>query len=291
LARLRLTELETIPVKEQVKSGLRKLGLYKPAAHAYGISLAFAAKAKDALQFLISPVQNFGYKRQGPPDGLPLPPIRLVHLVTNAYRYDHFYQSGIVGAQCIRSILAKNHFEIDAFRNILDFGCGCGRMMRQWKNMNGPQLFGTDYNPVLVAWCQKNLPFAEFSVNRFSARLEYRDGYFDFIYAISVFTHLTEEGGLRWIAELGRVLKPGGVLYLTVMGPMRAHYLPKGLRDRFEAGRLVVVAEESAGQNPCAAFHPEQYVRNTLAMGWRVLDYVPGGALDASQDAYLLQKL
>lgn len=278
-------------MKEKIKTGLKALGLYRPAAHAYGICLAFTAKAKDLVLFLISPVQNYGFKRRNLPDELPLPPIRLVHLVTNAWRYDHFCQSGIVGAQCIRGILAKNNTKLEAFGNILDFGCGCGRMMRQWKSLNGPRLYGTDYNPQLVAWCQKNLPFAEFSVNRFSAQLGYRDGLFDFIYAISVFTHLTEEGGLRWIAELARVLKPGGVLYVTVMGSIRARYLPKELRDRFEAGRLVVVAEESAGQNLCAAFHPELYVRSTLANGWRVLDYVPGGARDASQDVYLLQKL
>jgi SAM-dependent methyltransferase len=278
-------------VKEKLKRGLKIIGLYKPVARVYGICRVVVSKAKDLLLLLISPVWNYSYKRRGAPDGLPLPPIRLVHLVTNTYRYDHYYQSGIIGAQCITGILGKNEFEINSFRKILDFGCGCGRMMRHWMNLNGPLLFGTDYNPLLIAWCRENLPFAEFAVNQSFAHLDYEAESFDFIFAISVFTHLTEEAGLSWIAELARVLKPGGILYTTVMGPTRARHLPNDLRARFEAGQLVVIGEELAGKNHCAAFHPPRYVHATLAAGWRVLDYVPDGARDAGQDAFLLQKM
>ena len=64
---------------------------------------------------------------------------------------------------------------------MLDFGCGCGRVMRWWKDLESTRLHGTDYNPYLVAWCRQNLPFAEFSVNGLEAGLDLPDGHFDLV--------------------------------------------------------------------------------------------------------------
>ncbi len=217
-------------------------------------------------------------------------PATIAYLVTNTYTHEWFYQSGIRGSQCIRDILKRNNFEVDKFSSILDFGCGCGRIMRHWKNLKGPKLYGSDYNPRLVKWCDFNLPFAEFAVNSLESGFKYEDEKFDFIYAISVFTHLTEKMGLFWISELDRVLKPGGIMYLTFMGTTRAPSLPKELRACFEAGQLVVTGAKHTGRNTCAAFHPEQYIRNVFARGLNVLDFIPGGATDAFQDVFLLQK-
>ena len=44
------------------------------------------------------------------------------------------------------------------------------------------------------------------------------EGHFDFIYAISVFTHLTQHWA-GWMAELHRVLADDGLLYATFLGP------------------------------------------------------------------------
>ncbi len=50
------------------------------------------------------------------------------------------------------------------------------------------------------------------------------------------------------------------------------------------------MGEQHSGKNIYAAFHPEQYVRTVLAKRFYVLDVIPGGATDAFQDVYLLQK-
>jgi cyclopropane fatty-acyl-phospholipid synthase-like methyltransferase len=44
------------------------------------------------------------------------------------------------------------------------------------------------------------------------------DGYFDLVYAISVFTHITHEWS-AWLLELHRILKPEGLLLATFCGP------------------------------------------------------------------------
>ena len=264
------------------------MGLYRPAVSVYCWFEELSLKIKNTAEYLRSPFINAAFMKRKELDCLPFPPVRLVYLVTNTYRYEWFFETGTIGSQCIRSILEKNNMRIDAFASILDFGCGCGRIIRHWKQDS--RLCGSDYNPVLAGWCRENLPFAEFTVNGLASKLIYADETFDFIYAISVFTHLTEELGFFWMKELGRVLRPGGVMYLTFMGTTRAPHLRTELREQFEKGRLVVTGEEFSGGNRCAVYHPEKYVREILAKEFHVLDFIPGGARDANQDVFLLQK-
>jgi SAM-dependent methyltransferase len=230
------------------------------------------------------------FRRKGAPDGLPLPSPYLVFLVSGQYDLHQFYKNGALGAQCIRGVLEKNGLDITLFRDVLDFGCGCGRIMRHWHSLGGPKLFGTDYNTSLVDWCRRSLPFAQFQTNAGDSKMDYPDDRFDLIYAISIFTHLVEPSQQFWITELRRVLRPGGILYLTTHGTSKLPILTPEERKRFEAGQLVMRNPELSGTNPCAAFHPEAYIRRTLAGPLRVLDIVPLGAKDARQDALLLQK-
>ena len=223
--------------------------------------------------------------------GTPLPSGNLIYLIANHRRPNIFLRSGEVSARQIRDMLKRNDVELERLDAILDFGCGVGRVVRQWKTLRGPKVYGTDYNPELIEWCQKHLTFAQFECNTLAAKLIYEDGKFDFIYALSVFTHLPEELANAWLKELRRVLKPGGYLYLTTHG---AHYFATRTTEEQAAlarGELVVVAKDSAGSNECAVFHPEAYVREHWTGQFTVVDFLPGRTGMASeQDVWLLQK-
>ncbi len=221
----------------------------------------------------------------------PIPPARLLHLVAGTEDVDWFLRSGALGANCLREILARNGLPIESFGSILDFGCGSGRVMRHWHDLRGPKLHGSDYNPTLIRWCRANLPFARFGVNGLETGIDGNDASFDLIYTLSVFTHLSQPRQHFWINELSRLLKPVGYLFLTVHG---AHYLdrlsPEEQRQ-FQNGQLVVQKASREGSNDCAVFHPEAYVRATLARGFEVVDFIPEGALgNPRQDVYLLRK-
>ena len=140
--------------------------------------------------------------------------------------------------------------------------------MRHGAESKGPSLHGTDCNPALVNWCRRNLPFADFRNNAAHGRRSYEDESFNFIYAISVFTHWSEDLQFFWIKELRRILRPGGVLYMTTHGRSYLDSLDDSGRE-FEAGNLVVVRGYDSGTNICAACHPEQYVREKLSQGFR----------------------
>ena len=234
--------------------------------------------------------KNEPLRMNGAPDGLPLPPPEMIRLVAGIENTAVFYWGGVLGARWIKGILAKNGLDINQFGAILDFGCGCGRVMRHWESLTGPQLFGTDYNPYLIEWCRRSLLFAQFQTNALAPPLSYEDGQFDLIYTISIFTHLEERLQMLWMEELKRVLKPGGKLLLTVHGLTHLKQLNVEQRARFEAGDVVVSRPEHSGDNECGAYHPEAYVRRSLAKEFVVVDFVPGGAKDANQDVFLLQK-
>jgi len=224
-------------------------------------------------------------------DGIRIPPPHLVFLVSGRHDVGWFLCSGKLGARSLRDILLKNGIDIAAFASILDFGCGVGRVLRHLPALTGARLFGCDYNKRLIAWCRANLPFAAFSISKAEERLEYNDNSFELIYALSVFTHFTEAQHRFWIDELRRILRPGGYLFVTMHGKHYEDQIPANLRKNFRDGELVVVKPDRAGQNICAAFHPEKYVRDELARGWEVVDFVERGAAgNPLQDVYLLRK-
>jgi len=257
--------------------------------------------------------------------GLAIPPPHKIFLVAGTENASWFLESGEMAARSIRETLENNGLDIENFDSILEFGCGVGRIIRHWNTLEGPAIYGTDYNPDLIAWCKRNLPFAQFQVNSLDDMFEYEDQKFDFIYAWSVFTHLPEPQQFYWIDELSRGLRSGGYLFITTHGEhylqhygeaYRQHLLSTD-RDRlefltaehgedwyrqynlfseeqteqFRNGHLVIFGEDVAGTNQCNAFHPETYVRETLAKGFAVVDFIPGGGKGSYQDAYLMRKM
>jgi SAM-dependent methyltransferase len=224
-------------------------------------------------------------------NSLPLPPPHLRHAVANSEDVAWFLQAGAEGAACLREVLEKSGIVFNDLGAVLDFGCGVGRVLRHLADPTGPALHGTDFNREMIAWCAASLPFALFQVNDLKGPLAFENESFELIYAFSVFTHLAEPSQIAWIEELRRVLRPGGHLVLTLHGE---HYLPQlsaADQRRFLSGQLVVVGRRREGRNDCAAFHPEAYVRQTLARGLDVVDFLPRAARgNPWQDVYLLRK-
>jgi len=227
-----------------------------------------------------------GFDTGEPP--LPSPVLRL--LVAGTDDADWFRTGGKLGAESLASLLAKNYIAIEQCTRILDFGCGCGRVIRHLRHLPA-EMHGCDTNPVAVEWCDDYLPFAQFAVNDLTPPLPYTDSSFDLIYALSVFTHLPEELQLPWMAELRRLLKPSGTLVLSLHGDALYGHLNRAERKDYCAGKLVVRVSEMGGTNHCAVFHPPAFVRSVLAEGFEVLDLVSEGASgNPPQDAWVLRK-
>lgn len=222
---------------------------------------------------------------------LPLPPERLIVLVAGSPDLGWFVEGGKRAMESIRGALERNGAKLEDMQAVLDFGCGCGRVLRHCAGLQGPSLFGCDYNPELIAWSRRNLPFASFAVNDITPPLGWPDDSFDLVWALSVFTHLPEALQQHWLSELRRVLRPGGYILLTTQGAAYEASLSSEERAAFQRGKLVVRAAGAPGTNLCSAFHPEQYIRERLAPGFDLLEFVPEGASgNPHQDQILLRK-
>jgi SAM-dependent methyltransferase len=223
-------------------------------------------------------------------DGLPLPPRDLIVRVTGSPDPGWFVESGRLAAGSIRAALMRNGLNVEHFASLLDFGCGCGRVIRNWRALPSTQVHGTDYSDKAIAWSRTNLPFARFEANGLAPPLGYEEAAFDFVYALSVFTHLPEELQQAWLHELARVLRPSGYLVVTAHGEAYRSKLNPEERERFDRGELVVRWQQVAGTNLCAAYHPPSYVER-LADGFEVVDFAPEGAKgNPQQDQYLLRR-
>jgi len=231
-----------------------------------------------------------GAPEQTGEENVPIPPAALRYLVAHTEDLDWFLRLGKLGAQTIVDTLAKQGKTLDQFPRVLDFGCGCGRVLRYLKDIPGIELHGTDCNATAIQWGQQHLPFAKLSVNSLEPPLAYPDGMFNLIYVFSIFTHLTESLQLRWLDELRRVLVPGGYVILTLHGDKNAESLYPAERREYQKGNLVVREANVVGSNYCMVYHPESYVRRVLTRGFEVIDFVPeGGKGNGPQDAYLLR--
>jgi SAM-dependent methyltransferase len=218
-------------------------------------------------------------------DGVPLPPRRLMVRVAMTADADWFLRSGRAGYDAIAA-----HVDLGSTGAVLDFGCGCGRVTRYFHDFDGA-VAGSDVSSDAIEWCRDNLTFGSFVTNRLEPPLVFDDESFDLVYALSVFTHLTEELQLAWRDELRRVLRPRGRLLLTTHGESYVPRLDPDERTRFERGELVVRWGEVAGSNLCSAYHPERYLRDTFADGFAFLELEPEGARgNPTQDLVLLQK-
>ena len=223
--------------------------------------------------------------------GVPLPPDYLMY---ESYRlsYRGYYEGGRTTAEWVRDQLAP-HLPLQN-QHLLDWGCGPGRVVRHLPAVvgQGCRYTGTDANAQSIAWCRAHLPGITFLTNEMRPPLALPDGSVDAAYGISIFTHLSHEGHASWLAELLRVLRPGGVLLLTTHGAAFRAILTPAEQAQFDAGQLVERRQVREGHRVFAAFQPTAFLQGLFGKRLAVLAHTPGQWLGqgASQDVWLLRK-
>jgi 2-polyprenyl-3-methyl-5-hydroxy-6-metoxy-1,4-benzoquinol methylase len=253
--------------------------------------LEIARDARGAASSGVWLRDNARFWRHGAPDGLPVPPLRLVRSSTGTSSLAWLFQGGTLAAESITGVLARHGTDIRHVRSILDFGCGCGRVVRHWAGLNAA-VHGCDYNRTSIAWCQRHLTFATFEPNGLEPPLPYGDEQFELVYALSVFTHLPEPLCFAWMREMERLVTTGGFLIVSTHGDACLGALTVDQQAQFRAGRAVVKDQESAGTNRCGVYASEEYIRTRLAGSFHVVDFLPQGARgNPPQDLVLMQKV
>ncbi|MGH9178732.1 MAG: class I SAM-dependent methyltransferase [Acidimicrobiales bacterium] len=235
----------------------------------------------------------------------PWPGDELVSRVTGLTDRDIFFDSGQQSVQDLDRALAVIGRSLESYSTILEFGCGCGRIMLWLEHLAaGADLHGVDIDERAIRWAQANMPYATFAVNEPLPPLDYPDGFFDLVYNHSVFTHLDEEHQDRWLEELRRVTAPGGHLVLSVHGEKAladfeegsrgAGGDPSGIRDEVLHRGISFISHDSFTGGPFpdayhSTFHAPWYVLEHWSQYFDVRAYVPRGSL-GFQDFVLLER-
>ena len=217
----------------------------------------------------------------------------LIHLVVHDLNPQAFIKGGQAGVDLIKKILNQHNIQLNEIKNVLDFGVGCGRIFRWWKDMHMPEemsFWGTDINPALIEWCKINMDFGHFSVNALHPPIHFQDSQFDLIYAFSVFTHLMSETQAEWLSEFSRILAPNKYLLVSVHGHFFAKNLPPVMYEVYKKTGYCILSKNVEGENVCTSYQDQAYSENLFANFFEVLDYFPS-ALTAcgNQDLYLLR--
>lgn len=221
-------------------------------------------------------------------------------------RHYDYWLSGLKDYLSIKYALCALNSALSQVGPILDFGCASGRVMRHLL-CHEPEIdvWGADIDVRLVDWNltylgdrpkvlhSTTLPF-----------LPVEDNFFGLVYALSVFTHI-DQFELAWLCELRRILRPGGIAYITVvtdhtwsiLGPNhwtyhslvdrpKFHVTPESFRAPMPAERLVF--KWPARVDNSVVFFSTDYIHRIWGRFLDVVEIVREGS--DYQDVVLLRK-
>jgi SAM-dependent methyltransferase len=226
-------------------------------------------------------------------------------------RHFDYWLSGLRDYLMIRQLCGRYHVELPQPERIFDFGCASGRVLRHFSaHEQGLELWGMDINVRHAEWVRRYLdPSIKVFQGTILPSLPLEDRYFSLVYAFSVFSHI-DWLETAWLLELRRILKPGGVAYLTVHSEGTWDRMHEGvpIYDALISGASVieeyrVTPEFLSGPMPkqktvftyrtgmsynTNVFLHTDYIRNSWGRYFEVLDIVPEA--HNYQDVVLLKK-
>ncbi len=214
---------------------------------AFRVQGAFAAAPADRLLHVetlglaqgrtVATAEEYWPEGGVPP--VPTPEAAMMERVSAGRDAAWFNRAGLgIAAQLLAAV--RRHLPPATTPRLLDWGCGPARATRfmplLWR---GLQPVGCDIDAAAIAWCRANVPGGTFHATGPFPPLPFADGAFDAVVAASVMTHLAWPVQQRWLAEIRRVLAPGGVFVASVHGPLAALPLPPARRAELERRGLV----------------------------------------------------
>lgn len=143
---------------------------------------------------------------------------------------------------------------------ILDFGCGIGNTTRSIAaRFSGARVTGVDQSQESLAVARRapnSSPSTEYE-RVDGSQLPFADATFDVAFTACVFHHIEPPERLTWMAELLRVLRPGGSLFLFEHNPRNPLTVRVVRSIPFDEGVVLLDGKETATQLRLAGFDAE----------------------------------
>jgi SAM-dependent methyltransferase len=209
----------------------------------------------------------------------PYPPLELASRVftVTGWKSDPFRAYEEIGAQTARALvrLLPDEWSFEGKR-VLDFGSGAGRTLRHFlSEAETAEFWGSDIDRPSIEWLEQNLcpPLHAWQCEA-GPPLGLEHGSFDLAWAISVFTHLTDNSS-PWLLELHRLLKPDGLLIATFMGRLNSEWFAGEPWDENRVGRNVLYHTRDWDLGGPAVLMSDWWVREHWGRAFEILDIAP----------------
>ena len=142
---------------------------------------------------------------------------------------EEFFSTGKNEVGVVLKCVAGLGVRIDEKTPALDFGCGVGRLTRALAE-HFADCWGVDISPTMITLAKefnRDLPQCRFLLNDRDTLEGLQGSYFGFIYSSIVLQHMAERYIRKYLAELVRVLRPGGVLVFQLPDSLRGSTLSR----------------------------------------------------------------
>ena len=121
-------------------------------------------------------------------------------------------------------------FKKHGVKKILDLGCGTGRHII-YLAKNDFKVYGIDIAEqgieITKEWLEEEKLQADLKVGSIYKKLPYKDNFFDAVISTAVIHHEKIENIRKAILEIERVLKPNGLIFITVRKRKFRKFYPK----------------------------------------------------------------
>ena len=163
------------------------------------------------------------------------------------------------GRSKIDALVAELFESLPRGGKVLDVGCGTGEHLHRAID-GGLKAYGVEPAPAMLEVARRNVPGAEIEQG-VATSLPYGDGEFDMVMMVEVLRYLDRPDTETALKEARRVLKPGGLLFVTLVNrwSLDGFYI-------LQRGRSLVKRRQFDEVNPYCLFHTPASAKHDLAM-------------------------
>lgn len=238
-------------------------------------------------------------------DAYPIPATKDREYYNGEYHLN-WWLSGLHDFENIQRSCERHGVELKRY---FELGCASGRVVRHAACQSTAEIWCADINARHIEWVRQFLPKRIKALhNTVYPALPLEPNQFDLVSAFSVFTHI-DDLEMMWLAELRRIIRPGGLAYVTFCsdqtwenhrsGWMTDVFLPMADRIRdYDVSRewldrpmpqdKVVLWWQGRDVYNSSVFHTHKYVQEEWGRYFDVIEIVPEG--HDYQDVAILRK-
>lgn len=191
-------------------------------------------------------------------------------------------------------ILDEVNSHLPAAPTILDWGCGPARITRHLHSLLPDAIvYGSDPNSTTIGWAQRSFPSIYFIVQSHTPPLPFASDHFDLVIGFSVLTHLPIEQTSVWLNELNRILKPGGVLWISSHGQHFIEQLSKQEQTIIREQGAYTSTYQKSGHRMMSSYHDAKALKNLLKEAFDLLNFYDGNTHPhkaGGQDLWVVKK-